>query len=141
MNKVLILFYFAPVLFMGCKTNKITQTQVATLIKASESWNGTPLPAYETGKPEITILKIIIPPKTSLELHKHPVINAGVLLRGELTVISIANDTLYLKAGEPIVELVNTWHYGINESNKPAEIIVFYAGVKGKPITVLQKED
>jgi quercetin dioxygenase-like cupin family protein len=141
MNKVLILFYFASTLFMGCKTNKITQTEVTILVKTSESWNGTPLPAYATGRTEITILKIIIPPKTSLELHKHSVINAGVLLKGKLTVISVTNDTLYLKAGEPIIELVNTWHYGKNESNKPAEIIVFYAGVQGKPITVLRKED
>jgi hypothetical protein len=32
--------------------------------------------------------------------------------------------------------VVNAWHYGINEGNDPAEIIVFYAGVQGKLITI-----
>ena len=44
--------------------------------------------------------------------------------------------TLHLKAGDPIVEVVDTWHYGRNDGDTPAEIIVFYAGVKGTPITV-----
>ena len=93
------------------------------------------------GNPEITILKIIIPPKAKLPLHKHPEINAGVLLKGELTVISETNDTLHLKAGEPIVELVNTWHFGLNDGAEPVEIIVFYAGITETPITVLKNKN
>ena len=46
------------------------------------------------------------------------------------------NKTLHLKAGDSIVELVNQWHYGKNEGNKPAEIIVFYASILGTPITI-----
>jgi len=109
---------------------------VDVLAKTTSSWNGNQLPAYLNGQPEITILKIIIPPKTALPLHEHPVINAGVLLKGELTVISKDNQILHLKAGDPIVEVVNTWHYGKNEGDVPAEIIVFYAGIKGEPITI-----
>jgi hypothetical protein len=43
---------------------------------------------------------------------------------------------LHLKAGDPIVEVVDTWHYGKNEGNTPAEIIVFYAGTPDEPITI-----
>jgi hypothetical protein len=50
------------------------------LAKNSVSWDGANLPDYAKGTPEITILRIKIPPKTQLPLHKHPVINAGVLL-------------------------------------------------------------
>lgn len=109
---------------------------VDTLAQTSLSWDGQNLPQYMQGKPEITILKITIPPKTQLPLHEHPVINAGVLLKGELTVISQDNKVLHLKAGDSIVEVVNTWHYGKNEGSEVAEIIVFYAGVQGTPITV-----
>ncbi len=110
--------------------------KTVVLTKTSSSWDGSSLPAYRKGKPEITILKITIPPKTKLPVHEHPEINAGVLLKGELTVVSEENKVLHLKAGDPIVELVNKWHYGMNEGNEPAEIIVFYAGIAGKPITV-----
>jgi quercetin dioxygenase-like cupin family protein len=139
MKKTIILFSFSIISLIGCKSNQIAEIEVTTLVKSTKSWNGSKLPKYLDGIPEITILKIIIPPKTKLSLHKHPEINAGVLLKGSLRVISKDNDTLNLKAGEPIVELVNTWHYGENLGTEPAEIIVFYAGVEGTPITVVKK--
>ncbi len=109
---------------------------VETLSRTGSSWDGNLLPDYPEGNPEITILRITIPPGAILPLHRHPVINAGVLLRGELTVVTKSGRTLNLKAGEAIVEVVNTWHYGKNDGNETAEIIVFYAGIRGEPITV-----
>ncbi len=114
----------------------VNTVKVEVLAKTSSSWDGGSLPDYPKGKPEITILRITIPPGVQLPLHKHPVINAGVLLKGELTVVTEGNKTLHLKAGDSIVEVVNKWHHGKNEGNKPAEIIVFYAGIRGTPITI-----
>ncbi len=113
--------------------------KVDILTKTSSSWDGISLPNYPKGKPEITILRIKIPPGAQLPLHKHPVINAGILLKGELTVVTEDNKTLHLKAGDSIVEVVNKRHYGKNESNKPVEIIVFYAGISGMPITITKQ--
>jgi len=113
-------------------------TQVEVLAKTSASWNGADLPRYSWGKPEVTLLRISIPPHTDLAWHKHPVINAGVMISGELTVITDKQDTLYLKAGDPIVEVVDTWHFGKNEGDEAVDIIVFYAGVKNKDITILK---
>ncbi len=69
-------------------------------------------------------------------MHKHPTINAGVLLKGELTVTKENGEILRLKPYDPIIEVTETWHYGRNDGDVPAEIIVFYAGVKHKPITI-----
>jgi len=113
--------------------NKIV---VETLAKSSSSWDGGALPAYPQGKPEVTILRIKIPAGAKLEMHHHPVINAGVLLAGELTVVTEDNKTLHLKTGDSIVEIVNKKHYGKNEGTDTAEIIVFYAGEVNKPITI-----
>jgi quercetin dioxygenase-like cupin family protein len=110
--------------------------QVSVLTKSTESWNNNSLPHYPQGQPQVTILRILIPPGSILPLHTHPVINAGVLIKGELTVVTKTGQTLHLKAGDPIVEVVNTWHYGKNEGSEPADIIVFYAGVKDAPITI-----
>jgi len=47
-------------------------------------------------------------------------------------------EALHQKVSDPIVELVEPWHGGENEGDEPtdiADIIVFYAGVKGMPIT------
>ena len=108
---------------------------VETLAKSSSSWDGVVLSEYPKGNPEITILRIKIPAGAELQMHEHPVINAGVLLSGELTVVAKDKKTLHLKAGDSIVEIVNKAHYGKNEGTKMAEIIVFYAGTVDKPIT------
>lgn len=109
---------------------------VDVLAKTSLSWDGNQLPDYPKGTPEITILRIKIPPGAQLPLHKHIKINAGLLLDGELTVVTEDSKTLHLKAGDTIVEVVNKWHYGKNEGTKTAEILVFYAGVLDTPITI-----
>ena len=110
--------------------------KVKELAKSSASWDGNPLPNYSEGKPEITILRITIPPGSELPIHKHPYINAGVLISGELTVVTEEKKTLHLHAGDAIIEVVNTWHSGKNEGEMPAEIIVFYAGIIGEPVTI-----
>ena len=114
-------------------------TIVKELAKTTQSWDGTFLPAYPQGQPEVTILRITIPAGTRLDTHSHPVINAGVLISGQLTVVTTDGKTLHLKAGDPIVEVVNTLHYGINQGEVPAELVVFYAGTIGTPITVVEQ--
>jgi quercetin dioxygenase-like cupin family protein len=113
-------------------------TPVATevLAKSGASWNGDRLPAYPRGAPEITVLKIAIPPGARLPLHKHPVINAAYMLRGRLTVTTEDQKSIELKAGQAMVEVVDTWHYGRNEGPEPVEILVFYAGTPDAPIAV-----
>jgi len=108
------------------------------LVKTTRSWDGENLPAYMQGQPEVTIRRITVPAGARLETHRHPVINAGVMMNGQLTVVTVDGKMLYLKAGDPIVEVVNTLHYGINEGKIPAELIVFYAGTVNTPITVVK---
>lgn len=134
----------ALVLQSGCATtsNKPGTEAAAPLVRqlarTTHSWNGTLLPAYPQGQPEITILHITIPPGARLETHRHTVINAGVLLSGELTVVTSDGKTLRMKAGDPNVEVAGTLHYGINPGKAPAEILVVYAGAEGLPVTVTQ---
>lgn len=140
--RVLVVGLAVLVLQSGCATvaskpeAKAGKPVVKQLAKATCSWNGAQLPAYPQGKPEITVLKITIPPGARLEPHKHTVINAGVLISGELTVVTADGKTQRLKAGDSNVEVVDTLHYGFNPGKVPAEIIVVYAGVVDKPVTV-----
>lgn len=112
---------------------------VTKLVQSTKSWEGTQLPAYPTTQPEVTILRIRIAPGARLPLHHHPVINAGVLVAGQLKIETVSGATLHLKAGDPIVETVNMVHYGINDGTVPADIIVVYAGTVDHPITIVEK--
>ena len=122
----------------SCATEEANNASIVVkeLVRSSKSWDGKLLPPYPQGQPEITILRISIPAGARLETHSHPVINAGVLISGQLTVETTDGKILHLKAGDPIVEVVNTLHYGINEGTVPAEIVVFYAGIVGQAVTV-----
>lgn len=124
MKKIILLIAFASMLFSE------QSVQSATLVKSHTSWDGSALPAYPKDAPEISVLKITIPPHTTLPLHKHPIINVGYMVKGSLKVVSDENKTLVLKAGDAIIEVVDKWHYGVNEGDEPVEIVVVYAGVK-----------
>lgn len=114
------------------------QAQVTKLAETTTSWNGDTLPTYPAGQPKITVLKFIIPPKVRLPNHFHTVINSGYMLKGELTVIDVNNETLLLKEGDVIVELVNKIHHGVNNGDVPVELVVFYAGTTELTNTILE---
>jgi quercetin dioxygenase-like cupin family protein len=142
---ILATLFVVLLLHSGCGMGRGSQqasepvTVTKELVKTTRSWNGALLPEYPKGQPEITILRISIPPGTRLDTHTHPVINAGMLLTGQLTVVTADGKVLHLKAGDPIVEVVNTWHYGINEGNVPADIVLFYVGIINTPITIVKQ--
>lgn len=135
MKKMILFLLSALLLASQVSAQDSTGITVVELAKSRNSWDGTPLPAYPEKSPEITILRITISPGASLPQHFHSVINAGVLLNGELTVRTEDGKTLQLKTGDPIVEVVNKRHYGKNEGKEPAVILVFYAGTPDTPIT------
>lgn len=74
----------------------------------------------------------------TIDIHKHPVLNIGYLTKGELTVRSDKGEKLVMKAGDPIVELVDTWHYGESTGSEDAEIVVVYVGENGKDLSIIK---
>lgn len=137
---VLILMILSSITTYLITKGSLIKNESEILISSDLSWNGTKIPDYPEGKPKISILKITIPPGSSLPKHIHPVINAGVLIKGELFVEDEFGNQLNMKAGDPIIEVVNTVHYGENRGTIPAEIIVFYAGSEGLTITKIMED-
>jgi quercetin dioxygenase-like cupin family protein len=140
MNRTIICLIAVASICSACATATTTPVEpgieMEILLKSGSSWNGAELPAYPQGKPEISIMRATIPPGQALPMHMHPVINAGVLISGELTVHTEDGKEMHLTAGDPLIELVDTWHYGRNDGDVPAEIIVVYAGTADSAITV-----
>lgn len=108
--------------------SEVSAAVFTSVIESSSSWDGVLLPHYPEGVPRVTILRITIPPHVKLEMHKHPIINAGIVLKGELTVLTEDGRSSVFKAGEGLVELVNAYHYGENRGEEPVDLIMFYAG-------------
>jgi len=140
-TRLVLTLLLLPLAGLLAKEPALPQAKAETLIKGTTDWQGQTLPAYGTGQPEVTLLKITIPPGVTLPIHEHPVINAAIVTKGVLTVVATeSGKTLTAKAGDAFIEMVNEPHYGRNEGTEPVELYVFYAGTKGTPITVLKQE-
>lgn len=113
----------------------VESIKVEVLSKSTSMWNGEPIPPYAQGTPEISVVRVTIPPGQSLPLHEHPFATAGVLLQGHLEVRTPNGQQAELHAGEGLIELVNLPHAGANIGDIPAVILVVYAGIKGEPVT------
>jgi quercetin dioxygenase-like cupin family protein len=106
-----------------------------TLLRTGSSWDGEPYKSYPSGKPELSILKIIRAPHTELEWHSHPIPNAAYIVSGELALERKKDGKKQrFSAGQAVSETVDTFHRGV-AGNEPVVLIVFYAGSPGVPLT------
>ncbi|MBO6087958.1 cupin domain-containing protein [bacterium] len=110
-----------------------------TVIHTDSHWNQQPIKPIHIDHPQVTILRITIPAGEKLSMHKHPILNIGYLTKGELTVRSENGDVLVLKPGDPIVELVDIWHYGESTGTEDAEIVVTYVGDKADSLSIAKE--
>ena len=132
-------------MLVSCKnayTEKVTTTKVENkeLIRTSQSWDGVELPDYLQGRPELVAVKYIFPAGQKLGWHHHPVMNYGILVQGELTIIGQDGMEKVVHEGEAVVEMVNTIHHGENRGTKPVILYMFYLSQKDLPLTVQHPE-
>ena len=69
-------------------------------------------------------------------MHKHDLVNIAYVKSGTLTVITDNNEEITVNEGEVLPELIGKYHYGKNTGIKPVELIVFYIGEQGTPLSV-----
>jgi quercetin dioxygenase-like cupin family protein len=98
------------------------------------------LPDYLVGKPEIVGIKYEIQAGQKLGWHHHPVINHGILVQGELTIVSIDGKEKTLHEGEAVVEMVGTIHHGENRGTQHVVLHMFYLSQEGLPLSVQHPE-
>ena len=110
------------------------------LIRTSQSWDGVELPDYLQGRPELVAVKYEFPAGQKLGWHHHPVMNYGVLVQGELTIIGQDGKEKVVHEGEAVVEMVNTIHHGENRGTKPVILYMFYLSQDSLPLAVQHPE-
>ena len=120
--------------------NSAPLVQVTELIRTSQSWDGRELPDYLHGRPELAAIKYEIPAGQKLAWHHHPVMNHGILVQGELTIISENGTEKVVHEGEAVVEMVGTIHHGENRGAKPVILYMFYLSQPGLPLSVPHPE-
>ena len=120
--------------------NPVNSVQSTELIRTSQSWDGVELPDYLQGRPELVAVKYEFPAGQRLGWHHHPVMNYGILVQGELTIIGQDGKEKTVHEGEAVVEMVNTIHHGENRGTKPVILYMFYLSQKDLPLAVQHPE-
>ena len=143
MKKCLMLLSFVPSLSFWLVPTGLCarepQTKVEQVLQTTQSWDRTPYTSYPTGQPQVTVLRITIPPNTALHWHRHPIISVGYVLSGHLTLEKKdTGERTILQAGQAVAETVQTTHRGFT-TDEPVELIVFYAGQVGLPLTIVKE--
>ena len=123
------------------KEDNPAQKVVSTeLIRTSQSWDGVELPDYLQGRPELVAVKYVFPAGQKLGWHHHPVMNYGILVQGELTIIGQDDKEKTVHEGEAVVEMVNSIHHGENRGTKDVILYMFYLSQKDLPLAVQHPE-
>ena len=136
----------ATAIMTACKKDNAHEDNAAQavkseeLIRTSQSWDGVELPDYLQGRPELVAVKYEFPAGQKLGWHHHPVINYGVLVQGELTIIGLDGQEKVVHEGEAVVEMVNTIHHGENRGTKSVILYMFYLSQDSLPLAVQHPE-
>ena len=120
--------------------NSAPSVQTTELIRTTQSWDGRELPDYPQGRPELVAMKYEIPAGQKLAWHHHPVMNHGILVQGELTIVSLDGTEKVVHEGEAVVEMVGTIHHGENRGTKPVILYMFYLSQEGLTLSVPHPE-
>ena len=138
MNKVIKLITVLFIMFL-CVTNSSYSAQKDVLLRTTSTWDNAEYKKLKIKKPEVTVLKIVFNVGEELPMHKHDLVNIAYVKKGTLTVITDDNKEITLHEGEVLPELIGKYHYGKNTGNEPVELVVFYIGEKGTPLSVNKK--
>ena len=110
-------------------------TEATVLLKTTVTVADQPISLPETEKPEITSMLVTIQPKGHSSLHEHPIPVIAYVLEGAVEVRG-GGVTRTIKAGEALVEPMNSPMQTFNPGDVPAKILVVQVGAEGKPTSV-----
>lgn len=105
------------------------------ILQSGRAWNGLIFDEYPAGKPQISVMRMSLPPNSKLPWHTHPMPNAAFVLTGQLTIEDKeTGQTHCFNAGEALNETVNSPHRGYTTA-QGTELVIFYAGVEGQDLS------
>lgn len=111
-----------------------SDVKVTPLLRTSNTVTGQPIQYPRTGRPQITMLMVEIPPGKQTGWHIHRMPMSAYILSGTLKVEFRGGKSATYKSGQAIAEALNTPHNGVNIGRDTVRILVTVFGEKGIPV-------
>jgi quercetin dioxygenase-like cupin family protein len=106
------------------------QNLVTPLLASGETVLGETI-VYPSGTAKVTAAIVTVPPGGETGWHTHPVPLFAYILEGTLTVDYGAKGIRVYKAGDSVLEAMNTPHDGTNKGDVPVKLLAVYMGAEG----------
>lgn len=127
---LIVLSVIMPPAFAADYSSGVT---AKVLQKTTVTGNGQKITYPLTDKAEVTVMTVDLAPGAETGWHKHPIPVYAYVISGNLSVELEDGKRLSFRAGEAIIEVVNTVHNGKNTGTEPVKLAVFYLGAEGTP--------
>jgi quercetin dioxygenase-like cupin family protein len=112
---------------------------VSTLI-ASTKTTLTGQPIVVPANPEVRLTSVEFAPGARLPVHKHLYPHYVYVLEGTLSVTNVETGKSFdLKQGSFFAEMIDTWHYGTNNTAAPLKLLVIDQVPQGTKTNVVVK--
>jgi quercetin dioxygenase-like cupin family protein len=129
----------ALMLFGVCcvRAQEAARVTVTPVMSARTTATGQPI-VLPKENPEVQVSIFEIPVGAVLPVHKHPFPRYAYVLAGKLRVSDKDNvRTFDYAAGDFLIEMVDTWHYGTNVGTEPVRLLVIDQVEAGAQNTIL----
>jgi quercetin dioxygenase-like cupin family protein len=140
MKRIVALSIFIFVISL-CGYAQYNELIVETLLKTDTTLIGQSIEYPITDHPEVTILKITLPPGANTGWHKHIVPLFAYVVEGTLSVEVDDGRIVEFSANSAIAESFDTYHIGRNNcTDTNVVLIAFYMGVRDVPLAAPRTE-
>jgi len=132
-------FLVALVLSGVCclSAEEAARVRVTPVMSARTTATGQPI-VLPKENPEVLVSIFEIAVGATLPVHKHPFHRYAYVLAGKLRVSDKDNvRTFDYTAGDFLIEMVDTWHYGMNIGTEPVRLLVIDQVAAGQQNTIL----
>ena len=120
---------------MTDSTSRSADIEHELILESGTAWNGQPYSEYPSGKPQISVMRMSLPPNSELPWHTHAMPNTAYVLAGQLIIEDKDSGVSHCaKAGEALNETINSAHRGYT-LEQGVELVIFYAGVEGQALS------
>lgn len=125
---------FCPSLSLSADYNSGVSATV--LKKSMVTGNGQKIVYPLTDKAEVTAMAVDLAAGAETGWHSHPIPVYAYVVAGTLDVELESGQVMIYRAGDAIIEVVNTLHNGRNRGSETVRLVVFYTGIEGTPNVV-----
>jgi len=109
---------------------------IKELLRTDTTSIGQKITYPDFADPEVTMLKITIPPGKSTGWHKHNIPVFAYVVKGVLTVELEDHQIKKFKEESTFAEVRNTYHNGTNKEDSDLVLIAIYMGGKEQKLSI-----